>query len=128
MHRSQITARAVALVYNLWSWYVRAANPRSPARGIDESTPAAGLHLQAYRRPIRFANPRLRHLRRRGSCCLWADAAAAAPDRFRRQVKGLEFREVAVKTNGANVAHLKRLMLRWWQRNFHLPMPVTTAD
>jgi len=27
MHRSQITARAVALVYNWWSWYVRAANP-----------------------------------------------------------------------------------------------------
>lgn len=27
MHRSQITARTVALVYNWWSWYVRAANP-----------------------------------------------------------------------------------------------------
>jgi hypothetical protein len=27
MHRSQIMARAVALVYNWWSWYVRAANP-----------------------------------------------------------------------------------------------------
>lgn len=27
MHRSQITARAVALVYNWWSWYVRAAHP-----------------------------------------------------------------------------------------------------
>ena len=27
MHRSQITARAVALIYNWWSWYVRAANP-----------------------------------------------------------------------------------------------------
>jgi hypothetical protein len=27
MHRSQMTARAVALVYNWWSWYVRAANP-----------------------------------------------------------------------------------------------------
>ena len=27
MHRSQITARALALVYNWWSWYVRAANP-----------------------------------------------------------------------------------------------------
>ena len=26
MHRSQVTARAVALVYNWWSWYVRAAN------------------------------------------------------------------------------------------------------
>ena len=29
MHRSQITARAVALVYNGWSWYVRAANPNA---------------------------------------------------------------------------------------------------
>ncbi len=27
MHRSQIAARAVALVCNWWSWYVRAANP-----------------------------------------------------------------------------------------------------
>ena len=27
MHRSQTTARAVALIYNWWSWYVRAANP-----------------------------------------------------------------------------------------------------
>jgi hypothetical protein len=27
MQRSQIMARAVALVYNWWSWYVRAANP-----------------------------------------------------------------------------------------------------
>ena len=29
MHRSQITARAVALVYNWRSWYVRAANPQA---------------------------------------------------------------------------------------------------
>ncbi len=29
MNRSQITARAVALVYNWWSWYVRAANPQA---------------------------------------------------------------------------------------------------
>jgi hypothetical protein len=29
MHRSQMTARAVALVYNWWSWYVRAANPNA---------------------------------------------------------------------------------------------------
>jgi hypothetical protein len=27
MHRSALTARAVALTYNWWSWYVRAANP-----------------------------------------------------------------------------------------------------
>jgi hypothetical protein len=29
MHRSQVTARAVALVYIWWSWYVRAANPQA---------------------------------------------------------------------------------------------------
>ena len=29
MHRSELTARAVALVYNCWSWYVRAANPQA---------------------------------------------------------------------------------------------------
>ena len=29
MHRSQVTARTVALVYNWWSWYVRAANPQA---------------------------------------------------------------------------------------------------
>ena len=29
MHRSQLSARAVALVYNWWSWYVRAANPQA---------------------------------------------------------------------------------------------------
>jgi hypothetical protein len=29
MHRSQITACAVALVYNWWSWYVRAAHPQA---------------------------------------------------------------------------------------------------
>ena len=29
MHRSQVTERAVALVYNWWSWYVRAANPQA---------------------------------------------------------------------------------------------------
>jgi hypothetical protein len=29
MHRSQVTARAVALVYNWWSWYVRAAHPQA---------------------------------------------------------------------------------------------------
>lgn len=27
MHRSELTARVVALTYNWWSWYVRAANP-----------------------------------------------------------------------------------------------------
>jgi hypothetical protein len=29
MHRSELTARAVALVYNWWSWYVRAASPQA---------------------------------------------------------------------------------------------------
>ena len=29
MHTSQLTARAVALVYNWWSWTVRAANPQA---------------------------------------------------------------------------------------------------
>ena len=29
MHRSQVTARAVALVYSWWSWYVRPANPKA---------------------------------------------------------------------------------------------------
>jgi len=29
MHRGQVAARAVALVYNCWSWYVRAANPQA---------------------------------------------------------------------------------------------------
>jgi len=29
MHRSELTARAVALVYNWWNWYVRAANPQA---------------------------------------------------------------------------------------------------
>lgn len=29
MHRSQVTARAVALVYNWWGWYGRAANPQA---------------------------------------------------------------------------------------------------
>ena len=29
MHRSELTAPAVALVHNGWSWYVRAANPQA---------------------------------------------------------------------------------------------------
>jgi Transposase DDE domain len=29
MHRSELTARDVALVYNWWNWYVRAANPQA---------------------------------------------------------------------------------------------------
>ena len=34
MKRSQLTARAVALVYNWWSWYVRAANPAARREAI----------------------------------------------------------------------------------------------
>lgn len=34
MKRSQTTARAVALVYNWWSWYVRAANPQARREAI----------------------------------------------------------------------------------------------
>jgi len=34
MQRSQLTARAVALVYNWWSWYVRAANPAARREAI----------------------------------------------------------------------------------------------
>jgi hypothetical protein len=29
IHRSQVTARAVAVVYNFWRCYVRAANPQA---------------------------------------------------------------------------------------------------
>ena len=32
MHRSQIPVRAVALIYNWWSWYLRAANPGAGAK------------------------------------------------------------------------------------------------
>ncbi|MBE7419102.1 MAG: transposase [Ideonella sp.] len=39
MHRSQVTARAVALVYNWWSWYACGQPTAGPARGADE--PAA---------------------------------------------------------------------------------------
>ena len=34
MHRSQVTERAVALVYNCWSWYVRAANPQARRQAL----------------------------------------------------------------------------------------------
>ena len=34
MKRSQLTARAVALTYNWWSWYVRAANPGARREAI----------------------------------------------------------------------------------------------
>ena len=34
MHRSALTVRAVALVYNCWSWCVRAANPQARRKGL----------------------------------------------------------------------------------------------
>ncbi len=41
MHRSQVTARAVALVYNWWSWYVRAANPQARRSSAGRPGPMA---------------------------------------------------------------------------------------
>jgi Transposase DDE domain group 1 len=46
MHRSQVTARAVALVYNWWSWYVRAAHPQARR----EALPSRPLLLAAVGR------------------------------------------------------------------------------
>lgn len=34
MHRSELTARAVVLVYNGWSWHVRAANPQARCEAL----------------------------------------------------------------------------------------------
>jgi hypothetical protein len=34
MHRSEFAARVVALVYNWWSWYVRAANPQARRKAL----------------------------------------------------------------------------------------------
>ncbi len=42
MHRSQITARAVALIYNWWSWYVASSQSECAPRGADEPAPAVG--------------------------------------------------------------------------------------
>jgi hypothetical protein len=52
MHRSQITARAVALVYNWWSWYVRAANPHARR----EALTSRPLLLAAVGRAISHAD------------------------------------------------------------------------
>jgi len=58
MHRSQMTARAVALVYNWWSWYVRAANP--PARR--EALTSRPLLLAAVGRACHHAGQTTLHL------------------------------------------------------------------
>ena len=51
MHRSQITARAVAFVHNWWSWYVRAANPNARP----EALTSRPLLLAAVGRTTRHA-------------------------------------------------------------------------
>jgi len=58
MHRSQITARAVALVYNWWSWYVRAANPQ----GRREALTSRPLLLAAVGRAVSHAGQTLLYL------------------------------------------------------------------
>jgi len=52
MHRSQVSARAVALVYNWWSWYVRAANPQ----GRREALTSRPLLLAAVGRATSSGN------------------------------------------------------------------------
>ena len=52
MHRSQVTARTVALVYNWWSWYVRAANPQARR----EALTSRPLLLAAVGRAARSGN------------------------------------------------------------------------
>jgi hypothetical protein len=52
MHRSQVTARAVALVYNCWSWYVRAADPQARR----EALTSRPLLLAAVGRATNSAN------------------------------------------------------------------------
>ena len=58
MHRSQITARAVALVYNWWSWYVRAANPNARR----EALTSRPLLLAAVGRATSHADQTTLHL------------------------------------------------------------------
>jgi hypothetical protein len=58
MHRSQITARAVALTDNWWSWYVRAANPRCRR----EALTSRPLLLAAVGRTTNHAGQALLHL------------------------------------------------------------------
>jgi hypothetical protein len=58
MHRSQLTARAVALVYNWWSWYVRAANPQARR----EALTSRPLLLAAVGRATSSGNQTTLHL------------------------------------------------------------------
>jgi len=58
MQRSQITARAVALIYNWWSWYVRAANPQARR----EALTSRPLLLAAVGRAVNHAGQTLLYL------------------------------------------------------------------
>jgi len=58
MHRSQVTARAVALVYNWWSWYVRAANPQARR----EALTSRPLLLAAVGRSVSHAGQTMLYL------------------------------------------------------------------
>jgi hypothetical protein len=58
MHRSQVTARAVVLIYNLWSWYARAANPRARR----EALTSRPLLLAAVGRAVSHAGQTLLYL------------------------------------------------------------------
>jgi hypothetical protein len=58
MPRNQITARAVALVYNWWSWYVRAANPGARR----EALTSRPLLLAAVGRATTHAGQTVLHL------------------------------------------------------------------
>jgi len=58
MHRSQLTARAVALIYNWWSWYVRAANPQARR----EALTSRPLLLAAVGRAVSHAGQTLLYL------------------------------------------------------------------
>ena len=58
MHRSQITARAVAMTYNWWSGYVRAANPTARR----EALTSRPLLLAAVGRAVSHAGQTLLNL------------------------------------------------------------------
>ena len=58
MHRSQVTARAVALVCNRWSWYVRAANPSARR----EALTSRRLLLAAVGRAVSHAGQTMPYL------------------------------------------------------------------
>ena len=58
MNRNQIAARAVALVYNWWSWYVRAANPGARR----EALTSRPLLLAAVGRAVSHAGQTLLYL------------------------------------------------------------------